>query len=134
MPSAVCRALIAVLCIALAAFFGFVGWNKAFAPLDDLARYHAWTVYLPEWLGRLVGWSEMLLAAGLLLILVPARRSLARIAALALIANQLCAAAVHALHGETAALPQNAVLIALLALAAWMPSSNPMQIDGGNTR
>jgi DoxX-like family len=134
MPSAVCRALIAVLCIALAAFFGFVGWNKAFAPLEDLARYHAWTVYLPEWLGRLVGWSEMVLALGLLLILVPARRSLARIAALALIANQLCAAAVHALHGETAALPQNALLIALLTLAAWMPCSNLTQTVGGNTR
>jgi hypothetical protein len=134
MPSAVCRALIAVLCIALAAFFGFVGWNKAFAPLEDLARYHAWTVYLPEWLGRLVGWSEMVLAAGLLLILFPARRSLARIAALTLIANQLCAGAVHALYGETAALPQNAVLIALLALTAWMPCSNLTQTVGGNIR
>ena len=131
MPSAVCRALIAALCVPLALFFGFVGWNKAFTALADLARYRAWTVYLPEWLGRLVGWSEMLLALALLLVFVPARRSLARIAALALIANQLCAAAVHTLQGETGALPQNAVLIALLALVAWMPCSNPIQTHGG---
>ncbi|MFM5948597.1 MAG: DoxX family protein [Novosphingobium sp.] len=134
MPSAVCRALIAVLCTGLAAFFGFVGWNKAFAPLEDLARYHAWTVYLPEWLGRMVGWSEMLLALTLLLVFLPARHGIARIAALALIANQLGAATVHAFQGEAAALPQNAVLIALLALVAWMPCSNPMQTHGGNAR
>jgi DoxX-like family len=118
MPSAVCRALIAVLCIALAAFFGFVGWNKAFAPLEDLARYHAWTVYLPEWLGRAVGWSEMALALGLICILVPTLRRHACIAALLLIANQLVAALVHLTHGEASALPQNAVLIVLLALTA----------------
>lgn len=118
MPSAVCRALIAVLCIGLAAFFGFVGWNKAFVPLEDLARYHAWTVYLPEWLGRLVGWSEMALALGLLCFIVPKLRRHARAAALLLIVNQLVAATVHLTHGEAAALPQNAVLIALLALTA----------------
>lgn len=118
MPSAVCRALIAALCVLLALFFAFVGWNKAFAPLEALAQHHSWTVFLPEWLGRVIGWSEMILAAGLLAALVPARRRFARLAALALIANQIAAAAIHALHGEAAALPQNAVLIALLALAA----------------
>lgn len=115
MPSAVCRALIAVLCTGLAAFFGFVGWNKAFAPLEDLARHHAWTVHLPEWLGRAVGWSELALALGLLAILIGKRR-IAHIAALLLIANQFAASAVHLAKTETAALPQNAVLIALLVL------------------
>ncbi len=114
MPSAVCRALIAVLCLLLAAFFAFVGWNKAFASLADLARYGAWTVFLPEWAGRLVGWSEMALAAGLLAVFVPSRRNIARWSALLLIANQAVAALVHLAHGETAALPQNGVLIALL--------------------
>ena len=114
MPSAVCRALIAVLCLLLAAFFAFVGWNKAFASLADLARFGAWTVYLPEWAGRLVGWSEMALAAALLSTFVPSRRTIARWSAVLLIANQVVAALVHLTHAETAALPQNGVLIALL--------------------
>lgn len=101
-----------------AAFFGFVGWNKAFAPLADLANYHAWTVYLPEWLGRLVGWSEMALALALLAMFAPGRRRIARIAALVLVANQCAAAGVHLAHGEAAALPQNALLIAVLLFVA----------------
>lgn len=117
MPSAVCRALIAVLCIALAAFFGFVGWNKAFASLDDLTRYGSWTIHLPEWLGRAVGWSEMALALGLLFAFVGKSR-LTRLSALLLVANQLAAGAVHLTQRETAALPQNAVLIALLLIVA----------------
>jgi hypothetical protein len=119
MPSAVCRALIAVLCIPLTAFFGFVGWNKAFASLEDLARYHAWTVYLPEWLGRAVGWSEIALALGLFCVFVPKLRHHARAAAALLIVNQLVAALVHLTHGESSALLQNAVLIALLAPISW---------------
>lgn len=106
----------AMLALLLAAFFGFVGWNKALAPLADLARHGAWTVHLPEWLGRLVGWSELALAAALLA--VPVRPSIARIAALALVANQIAAGLVHLARGETAALPQNAVLIVML-LALW---------------
>ncbi|MFM5954101.1 MAG: DoxX family protein [Novosphingobium sp.] len=102
----------------LALFFAFVGGNKAFAPLEDLARYHAWTVYLPVWLGRAIGWSEIALSAGLLCILAPGLRRHARTAALLLIANQLAAALVHLTHGEASALPQNAVLIALLAFLA----------------
>jgi len=123
MPSAVCRALIAalrvVLALVLAAFFAFVGWNKAFASLADLARYGSWTVHLPEVPGRLVGGSEMLLAAGLLAGMRPGWRRIGWIAALALVANQLVAALVHARHGETGALPQNAVLVAMLLGLAW---------------
>lgn len=106
----------AMLALLLAAFFGFVGWNKAFAPLAELARHGAWTVHLPEWLGRLVGWSELALAAALLA--VPVRPAIGRIAALALVANQIAAGLVHLARGETAALPQNAVLIVML-LALW---------------
>lgn len=104
-----------ILAAPLAAFFAFVGWNKAFAPLADLARHGAWTVHLPQWLGRAVGGSELACAA---LLLVPGR--LRRIAALVLVANQACAAAVHLAHGEAAALPQNAVLMALLIALAWL--------------
>ncbi len=104
-----------VIAVPLAAFFAFVGWNKAFAPMADLARHGAWTVHLPQWLGRVVGGSELACAV---LLLVPGR--LRRITALVLVANQACAAAVHLARGETAALPQNAVLVALLIALAWL--------------
>lgn len=100
--------------LALAAFFAFVGWNKAFASLADLARYNAWTIHLSEWAGRIVGWSEMAMAAGLLGAFVRSGRGLARASAALLIANQIVAAATHAAHDEMNALPQNGVLIALL--------------------
>lgn len=119
----------AALALPLAAFFAFVGWNKAFAPLADLARYHAWTVFLPEWLGRVVGWSEMMLAAGLCAALLASGRNAARVAALVLVFNQIAAAFVHANHGETSALPQNAVLITLLgAVALLLRPQAPNQI------
>lgn len=126
MPSAVCRALIAVLCVPLALFFAFVGWNKAFAPLADLVRHGAWTVHLPEALGRLVGWSELACALALLGALLPAGGRIGRLAALVLIANQLAAGAVHAAQGEGAALPQNALLIAMLAALAWLTNASPV--------
>ena len=115
------RALVSIIAILLAAFFLFVGWNKAFSSLADLARYGAWTVWIPEWLGRLVGWSEMACAVALLAILVPGWERIARAAAVILVANQLVAAAMHFAHVELGALPQNAVLVTLLlgvALAA----------------
>jgi len=104
----------------LAAFFLFVGWYKTFAPIADLARYHAWTLFLPLWAGRLVGGSEMACALALVAGQWPPLGRLARASALILIVNQIAAAAVHFRHGETAALPQNAVLITLLALVAWL--------------
>jgi uncharacterized membrane protein YphA (DoxX/SURF4 family) len=126
MPPAVCRALIAALSLPLALFFAFVGWNKAFAPLADLARHGAWTVHLPEAIGRLVGWSELACALALAgAVLSPARR-IAHLAALALIANQVAAAAVHAAQGQVAALPQNAVLVAMLAALAWLTRAQPV--------
>ena len=82
--------------------FCFVGWNKAFAALADLARYGAWTVWLPEWLGRLVGWSEMACAVALLGVLVPGRERIARAAAAILAANQVVAGAMHLVHAESA--------------------------------
>lgn len=115
MPWGILRnGLIGLLALLLAGFFGFVGWNKAFASLADLAPHHAWTVHLPEWLGRLVGWSEMVLAAGLLLAPVPASRREGQICALALVINQAAALLVHLVYNEAAALPQNALLITML--------------------
>lgn len=121
-------AICSVVAVLLAAFFGFVGYNKAFASIADLTHYGAWTIWVPEALGRAVGWSEMGCAVGLLGALAPRFRTIARIAAAILIVNQLAAAATHAAHGETGALSQNAMLIAFLALVATLlPPSNRKQ-------
>lgn len=114
------RSLLTVLAILvatlLAAFFGFVGYHKSFAPLAELAQHRVWTLALPAWAGRLVGASELLLAGALLAMLLPRFRAWAALAAALLIVNQLAAAGVHWSRGEGDALPQNVVLIVLLAL------------------
>jgi hypothetical protein len=69
--------LLAALTLLLGAFHGFVGWHKAFSSHEELVRHSAWTMHLPAWLGKLVGWTEMILTAALLLALV--RPKLARI-------------------------------------------------------
>ena len=107
----------------LAAFFGFVGYKKAFAPMADLASYHAWVAALPPLVARTVGWSEMLCAIALVLpgVLRRGRRVIA-ISAAILCINQFCAIALHALRGELAgALLQNLMLILLLGFvwSAW---------------
>lgn len=113
-------ALRILLSLPLAAFFGFVGWMKATAPLAMLARYGAWTVRVPEPLGRAVGVSEIVCALLLLAGLLAGCARIGAASAVILIVNQLVAAAVHASAGERHALPQNAVLIAALALVAWL--------------
>ncbi len=113
-------ALRILLSLPLAAFFGFVGWMKASAPLATLTQHGAWTVRLPEALGRVVGVSEIACALLLLVGLLPRRARIGAASALVLIANQGVAAAVHAGAGESHALPQNAVLVAALALVAWL--------------
>ena len=113
-------ALRILLSLPLAAFFGFVGWMKASAPLATLTQHGAWTVRLPEPLGRVVGVSEIACALLLLVGLMPRRARIGAASALVLIANQGVAAAVHAGAGESHALPQNAVLVAALALVAWL--------------
>ena len=111
-----------VVALLLAAFFGFVGYSKAFASLSDLERYGAWTIHLTDFAGRVVGWSEMIGAALLIAsVTVPRMRPLAGPVAIYFIANQLAAAAVHAVHGEPGALPQNAVIMAaFIAIALVM--------------
>src|ERR1044071_9408346 len=93
-PVTALRIASALISILLAAFFGFVGFNKAFAPLADLARYGSWTIWIPETLGRAVGWSEI--ACALALLVGIARRPIGRAGAWILVLNQICAAAVHA--------------------------------------
>ncbi len=102
----------------LAAAFGFFGYFKSFAARPVLEQHHAWTTALPDLLGRAVGLSE-LLAAALLLIFGAIRPAWGRVAAgvaLYAIINQACAALVHVARGESAALPQNAMLAGLALL------------------
>ena len=104
----------------LGLFFGFVGYHKAFASLADLKTYGSWTVHLPDLLGRAIGWSEM--ACALLLIGYTIRpHRWVKWGAAVFIVNQLSAAATHWAKGETAALPQNFVLIALLSVLVFAP-------------
>lgn len=108
------------LSLPLAAFFGFVGWMKASAPVATLAQHGAWTVRIPKPLGRAVGVSEIVCTLLLLVGLLPGRARIGAAAALVLITNQGVAAAVHASAGESHALPQNAVLVTALGVVAWL--------------
>jgi len=104
----------------LAAFFLFVGYWKALGPIEALAEHHAWVAGFPNWFARAIGWQEILSAATLLTPAFAATRNIAPLAAIALLVNQIGALAVHIIRGEGAAAgPQNLVLIALLAIAAF---------------
>ncbi|MDO7833730.1 DoxX family protein [Sphingobium sp. HBC34] len=108
----------------LAAFFAFVGFMKATAPMADLARYHAWVAGLPEPVARIVGVSEIACAIALVMpIMLRSRGSWAGWAAILLIVNQGIAIIFHAYRGDLAgALAQNLILIALLLLVVGIRS------------
>lgn len=112
---------IILLSLILAAFFLFVGAMKAFAPIPELVQHHAWTVHLPYYLGRAVGWSEM--GCSLLLIAGLIRPSVGMFGAATLLINQICAAIMHLGQHEYGALPQNAVIMAVCSLI-WMLQSS----------
>lgn len=104
----------------LAAFFGFVGYWKAFGPIAALAEHHAWVAGFPTWFARAAGWQELLCAAALLTPAFPSIKRVPAIAAIALIINQLAALGVHVWRGEAQmAAPQNLVLITLLSFVAF---------------
>lgn len=114
----------------LAAFFGFVGYMKAFASMSDLAQFHAWVAALPVPLARTVGWSEMLCALGLVLPgLLNRGRWIMAVAAELLVLNQVIAIIVHGYRGELAgAFLQNVLLILLLAFVSleWRKRDSPI--------
>ncbi len=108
-----------IVALLLALAFAFFGYFKTFASLSVLAQHHAWTLVLPVAAGRIVGVTELAAALALLFGAAAARwHRFATAAALYLIVNQACAAAVHLARGETAALPQNALLAGLAAIVA----------------
>lgn len=115
--------LLAALTLLLGAFHAFVGWHKAFSSHAELVRHSAWTMHLPMWLGRLVGWTEMIATAALLLALV--RPMLARMGVVVcavFVVMELAAAATHYATQDGGSLTQNAVTISLTVLLAWLYS------------
>ena len=113
--------LLVALTLLLGAFHGFVGWHKAFSSHEELVQHAAWTMHLPMWLGKFVGWTEMVVTAALLVALVVPQ--LARVgfwACLAFIAMELAATVTHYVTQDGGSLVQNAVTISLTALLAWL--------------
>lgn len=119
------RLAVALPGLPLAAFFAFVGWYKAFAPLAQLLAYHAWTAHVPWWIGRPMGWIEMAAAAALVAGLAPRAWHATRVAAAVLAASQIASSFVHASNGEANALGQTTFLFAALVLVAWAAKAPP---------
>lgn len=113
------RVAVALPGLPLAAFFGFVGWYKAFAPVPDLLAHHAWTAHVPWWIGRPMGWIEMFGAAALVAGLAARAWPATRIAAAVLAASQIVSAWVHVHNNEADALGQNLFLFVALGLIAF---------------
>lgn len=103
----------------LATFFVYAGVSKLFTPADQLAAMIPWT---GEY-GALVTIAGLADLAGGLGILLPSltriQPRLTVLAALGLIVLQVFAAVFHLSRGELAALPVNAILIALSVFVLW---------------
>ena len=122
-PAIARQILLIALAVPMAAFFAFVGYYKAFAPMEELARHGAWTAHVPEWIGRPMGWTELAGATAMLAAAMPVigwrAGGYAAIAAVWLALSQFISAGVHVTHGEASALPQNLFLfVALMGIAA----------------
>lgn len=113
--------VMAALTLLLGAFHGFVGWHKAFSTHEELVQHSAWTMHLPMWLGKSVGWVEMAATAAMVAALL--RPRLARVgvwSCLYFIVMEVVAAATHYVTQDGGSLVQNAVAISLTALLAWL--------------
>jgi hypothetical protein len=114
------------LTLLLCAFHGFVGFHKAFSTYEELVQHSAWTMHLPMWLGRTVGWVEMV-ATAILLAALPWPR-LARTAmwiCLYFAAMEVVAGAVHHLTQDGGSLTQNALAIFLTLVLAALHATRP---------
>jgi uncharacterized membrane protein YphA (DoxX/SURF4 family) len=115
--------LCAALALSLAIFFAFVGWHKTFSPVSELAKHGAYTVHLPEWLGRFAGVTEMLCALALVAGIIPRWRAAAKWGAVYVFVIQIVAGGIHIIYGETHSLPANCqwmvMAAALFAVCVW---------------
>ncbi len=101
----------------LALFFLFVGGMKTAAPMAMLQMHHAWVASLPAPAARLVGVSEILCAAIIIMGLVLRRAAWwSGVAAWLLLANQLAGVIFHVARGEVSVSgPQNLLIVLALA-------------------
>lgn len=121
MPALVRLAMIVPLTLLLAAFHGFVGCHKTFSSREELIKHTAWTVHLPDWLGKIIGLIEMGLTVALLAALLrPHLSRTGQLACYAFIALELISTATHQITQDGASLPQNVVSILLTAFLAWL--------------
>lgn len=121
MPALARLALLVPMTLLLSAFHGFVGWHKVFSSREELMRHTAWTVHLPEWLGRLVGITELALTLLLLLALFrPGYSRIGMMAAYGFIALELVSTVTHQLAQDGASLVQNLLSIFITAVVAWL--------------
>lgn len=121
MPALVRLGLKVPLTVLLSAFHGFVGWHKTFSSREELLRHTAWTVHLPEWLGKVVGVIEMILVIALLVALLRPRFSrIGQLACYAFIALEAVSTAIHQITNDGASLTQNIVSMLLTAFLAWL--------------
>ena len=120
-PALVRLALTLALTLLLSAFHAFVGGHKTFSSREELIKHTAWTVHLPEWLGKLVGVIEMGLVAAMLVALLRPRFSrVGQLACYGFIVLELVSTATHQITQDGASLSQNLVSILLTAALAWL--------------
>ncbi|HQS68061.1 MAG: hypothetical protein B7Y36_08915 [Novosphingobium sp. 28-62-57] len=119
--SAVERSALVLLALPIAAFSLFVGYNKAFAPIEVLTEHLAWTIHLPVFLGKAIGGLELVAASVLLAsLVVRALRRAGFYAAAWIVLNHGVAALVHIGAREWSTLTQSAVVIPLCMILAWL--------------
>ena len=112
---------LAALTLLLGSFHGFVGFHKAFSTHEELVRHAAWTMHLPMWLGKTVGWVEMAATAVLLAALVmPKLARAAMVVCLWFAALEVVAGIVHQVTQDGGSVTQNAVAIFLTLGLAWL--------------
>lgn len=109
-----------VIQVVLALAYLLAGFQKAFRPLDDVAKMMPWVPAVPAPLVRFIGVAELLGAVGLIL---PALTGilpwLTPLAAVGLIIVQVLAAIFHISRREYANVPMNAVLLVLALVVAY---------------
>ncbi len=121
--------VMAALTLLLGAFHGFVGYHKAFSTHEELVQHAAWTMHLPMWLGKTVGWVEMIGTAMLLAALFrPRLASWGMAVCIWFAVLEVVAGVVHYVTQDGGSLVQNAVAIFLTSLLAWLYATRPGRV------
>lgn len=118
--------IMAALTLLLGAFHGFVGFHKAFSTHEELVQHAAWTQHLPMWLGKTVGWVEMVATATLLVALLRPRLARAGMwVCIGFAVMEVVAGVVHHVTQDGGSLMQNALAILLTTLLAALYATRP---------